>query len=124
MRIAKFTCRVFYRNVKRNKKSGRVVQKIFTPEDGVVYLHVRSINADEMEFESRFLVYHMKMKTRQLNLYDTTMVFALPMIFFGHNFELFTENGNVVIELSPKIRFTCSASTALLVKVRHIIFSI
>lgn len=124
MCIAKCLCRVFYRNVKKNKKSGRVVQKIFTPEDGVVYLHVRSINFDEMEFESRFLVYHMKMKTRQLNLYDTTMVFALPMIFFGHNFELFTENGNVVIELSPKIRFTCSASTALLVKVRYIIFSV
>uniref|UniRef100_A0A1B6MDH7 Uncharacterized protein n=1 Tax=Graphocephala atropunctata TaxID=36148 RepID=A0A1B6MDH7_9HEMI len=103
------------RNVKKTKR-GDIKQKIFTPEDGAVTLHIRSINSNEAFFEGKFLVYHLKMKTSKVFLHDTTMVFALPLIFFGHNFELFRENGMVVIELSPKIRFTCAASTALLVK--------
>ncbi|XP_046674057.1 ATP-dependent DNA/RNA helicase DHX36-like isoform X2 [Homalodisca vitripennis] len=103
------------KNVKKTKK-GDIRQKIFTPEDGPVSLHIRSINSNEPFFEGRFLVYHLKMKTSKVFLHDTTMVFALALIFFGHNFELFKENGMVVIELSPKIRFTCATSTALLVK--------
>ncbi|XP_054266470.1 ATP-dependent DNA/RNA helicase DHX36-like isoform X2 [Macrosteles quadrilineatus] len=119
--IKAIICAGLYPNVaiikhSRKLKNGRSVQSIITPEDGRVNLHMRSINYDEANFEGRFLVYHLKMKTTKVYLYDSTMVFALPLIFFGNDFELFKENGMVVIELSPKIRFTCDVSTALLIK--------
>uniref|UniRef100_A0A1B6EDU7 RNA helicase n=1 Tax=Clastoptera arizonana TaxID=38151 RepID=A0A1B6EDU7_9HEMI len=97
-------------------KSRRVIKYIDTPEDGKVQLHLKSINYDEHDFESRFLMYHLKLKSFAVCLHDTTMVFPLPLLFFGHKFEISRLNEMVVITVSKDIQFTCLESTALLIK--------
>lgn len=50
-----------------------------------VEFHPGSVNAMEKYFDSHYFVFHKKMKTSKVYLYDTTMVDPLALIFFGDN---------------------------------------
>jgi len=97
------------------RKSGTVV-KLRTPEDGNVCIHPRSINEKEPEFESPFLLYHLKLKSTSIYLHDTTMVYPLPLLFFGQGVDVCMEDGLETIAVDKSIRFKCQESTANLVK--------
>ena len=101
------------------RKSGTVV-KLRTPEDGNVCIHPRSINEKESEFESPFLLYHLKLKSTSIYLHDTTMVYPLPLLFFGRGVDVCMEGGLETIAVDKSIRFKCQESTANLVKVSRI----
>lgn len=91
--------------------------KLTTPEDGRVFIHPRSVNEKEAEFESPFLLYHMKLKSTSIYLHDTTMVYPLPLLFFGQGVDFCIEDGIDTISVDKSIRFKCQESTANLVKV-------
>lgn len=91
---------------------------VFTPEDGKVNLHIRSINYGEDTFESKYLMYHQKMKSSSVFLHDTTMVYAFPLLFFGHKLDVWGTRGTVLIQVSDHIKFRCEHSVANLIKVR------
>ena len=101
------------------RKSGTVV-KLRTPEDGNVCIPPRSINEKESEFESPFLLYHLKLKSTSIYLHDTTMVYPLPLLFFGRGVDVCMEGGLETIAVDKSIRFKCQESTANLVKVSRI----
>lgn len=94
--------------------------KLTTPEDGRVCIHPRSINEKETEFESPFLLYHLKLKSTSIYLHDTTMVYPLPLLFFGQGVDVCIKDGLEMIAVDSSIRFKCQESTANLVKVSRI----
>ncbi|XP_075234101.1 ATP-dependent DNA/RNA helicase DHX36-like [Lycorma delicatula] len=103
------------KKVKVIRKLGKVLVSLMTTEDGKVEIHPKSVNEKALEFESRFLLYHLKMKSTKIYLFDTSMVHPLPLLFFGHNLDTYNEKGKTVIELSNLIRFIMSPSTARLI---------
>lgn len=88
-----------------------------TTEDGRVELHPKSVNTKAEGFESNFLVYHLKLKSTKLYIYDSTMVHSLPLLFFGHGLKRYEEEGTTILELSNDARFSMSAETANLIMV-------
>lgn len=107
----------FYRKVKKIKKLGKTVVQLHTPEDGRVEIHPKSVNSKALGFESKFLVYHMKLKSTKINLHDTSMIHPLPLIFFGHSINSYEENSRTIIELSDAVRFSMSEEAARLIMV-------
>lgn len=100
------------------KKKGKTKVFLSTIEDGNVEIHPKSVNGLAVDFESRFLIYHLKLKSLKIYLHDTSMIHPLPLLFFGHNLDMYNEKGKTIIELSNLIRFAVSSSTASLIKVR------
>ncbi|PSN56785.1 ATP-dependent RNA helicase DHX36 [Blattella germanica] len=102
------------RSVKKTKN--HVIVKLYTPEDGNVCIHPRSINDKQTEFESPFLLYHLKLKSSSIYLHDTTMVYPFPLLFFGKGINVCSEDGLKMIAVDKSIRFRCEETTAVLVK--------
>ncbi|KAL1115562.1 hypothetical protein AAG570_005852 [Ranatra chinensis] len=106
------------KQIKKRGKLGNVSVELFTPEDGVVKLHPKSINEKTKDFESRFLVYHQKLKSSAIYLHDTTMVYPFALIFFSHGFTVEEVKSNsTLIIINDSIRFSCSRETAKLFQV-------
>ena len=59
-----------------------------TKTEGRVKFHPKCVNANETEFSSKWLVYHLKMKTAELCVFDSTMVSPYPLLFFGGDIDL------------------------------------
>ncbi len=94
-----------------------------TNEDGNVTLHPKSVNTVQPEeFESCFLMYHEKLRSSCIFIYDTTMVPTLPLLFFCDNFFLTSSGGYVIIELNNALRFSCDKTTANLIVVSRYFF--
>ncbi|XP_060066798.1 ATP-dependent DNA/RNA helicase DHX36-like [Ylistrum balloti] len=87
---------------------------------GKVYLHPGSVNNKNKDFNSAWFIYHKKMKTAQVNLFDTSLVSPYPLLFFGG--EIGTSEGNIDGEVRTKvtvdnwISFWANQSTAQMVK--------
>ncbi|KAF4518531.1 hypothetical protein B566_EDAN004275 [Ephemera danica] len=77
--------------VKTNKKTGRTHIRLITPQDGRVEIHPKSVNAKQSEFESPYLLYHLKLRSSAIYLHDTTMVYPLPLLFFGGRLKSMTD---------------------------------
>lgn len=41
--------------------------KVYTQADGRVYIHPKSVNAEEREFNYKWLIYHLKMRTSSVS---------------------------------------------------------
>ncbi|XP_063227825.1 ATP-dependent DNA/RNA helicase DHX36-like isoform X2 [Bacillus rossius redtenbacheri] len=104
------------RQVKRIRRTGKMRVVLCTPEDGKVQLHPKSITEKMEEFDSPFLLYHMKLKSTAIFLHDASVVNPLPLLFFGESLRSQMEDGAEVIAVSDAIRFRCPESTATLVK--------
>ncbi|KAK3104587.1 hypothetical protein FSP39_005663 [Pinctada imbricata] len=82
-------CAGLYPNVARVMKvpSGRSKfpkpPKVNLKDGQRVSIHLKSVNSDEKDFPSKWLVYHKVMKTNGVNLFDCTMVSPYPLLFFG-----------------------------------------
>ena len=109
--ITAITAAGLYPNVAQVKKKGKKnpYPVVYTEEDGQVHIHPKSINSKELTFECPFLVYHQKMKSSMIFLYDTTMVSPFPLIFFGGTLQWAKEKnygGTIVID-NGRILFGC-----------------
>lgn len=92
---------------------------LYTPEDGKVRLHPKSVNNNQSDFGSKFLVYYEKIKSSGILLHDTTMIPPLALIFFCQNLTVTdgVHGKEKVITVNEYITFTCSSYVAQLIQV-------
>ncbi|KAM9317170.1 putative ATP-dependent RNA helicase DHX57 [Gastrophryne carolinensis] len=85
--------------------------KFATKNDGYVHIHPSSINYQERNFKSPYLVYHEKVKTSRVFVRDCSMVSVYPLVLFGGgqvNVEL--RKGEFLISLDDGwIRFVAAS---------------
>lgn len=86
-----------------------------TLEDGRVTIHPKSVNSNEREFEYPYVVYHKKMKTHAVNLYDCTMISPSPLIFFGGKLGYLPKQK--VCDVDGRVQCRCEESDFLIVRV-------
>lgn len=90
--------------------------KLRTHQDGIVYLHPKSVNAEVRVYEDNWLIYHEKMKSTSLFLYDSTMIAPFPLLFFGGEISVFVEEGYETVAIDDFIKFKSPNRIANLVK--------
>ncbi|XP_072169908.1 ATP-dependent DNA/RNA helicase DHX36-like [Diadema setosum] len=89
--------------------------KLSTPEDGRVAIHPKSVNVSETNFTSKWLLYHLKLKSTSVFLHDTTMVEPYPLLFCGGKISWDNDHGHETVFIDDDIKFHCSQATADLV---------
>ncbi|XP_056334421.1 ATP-dependent DNA/RNA helicase DHX36 isoform X2 [Danio aesculapii] len=98
-----------------NKKRPMPV-KVYTKADGKVCIHPKSVNAEETQFQHKWLVYHLKMKTTSIFLYDCTEVSPFSLLFFGGNISIQKDQDQDTIAVDEWIVFQSPGRIAHLVK--------
>ncbi|XP_005159264.3 ATP-dependent DNA/RNA helicase DHX36 isoform X1 [Danio rerio] len=98
-----------------NKKRPMPV-KVYTKADGKVCIHPKSVNAEETQFQYKWLVYHLKMKTTSIFLYDCTEVSPFSLLFFGGNISIQRDQDQDTIAVDEWIVFQSPGRIAHLVK--------
>ncbi|XP_066565587.1 ATP-dependent DNA/RNA helicase DHX36 [Amia ocellicauda] len=94
----------------------RKMVKVYTKQDGKVSIHPKSVNAEETEFHYTWLIYHLKMKTSNIFLYDCTEVSPFSLLFFGGDISIQKDQDQDTIAVDEWIVFQSPAKTAHLVK--------
>jgi len=95
---------------------GKRPPKIELISFGKAAIHPKSVNSDVIQYETQWLIYHEKMKTTKLYLYDCTMISPLPLLFFGGKIKVHQANGMDTIEIDDGIKFHSPLKYATLVK--------
>ncbi|XP_047449479.1 ATP-dependent DNA/RNA helicase DHX36 [Mugil cephalus] len=90
--------------------------KVYTQADGKVCIHPKSVNAEETEFNYTWLIYHLKMRTSSIFLYDCTEVSPFSLLFFGGDITIQKDEGQETIAVDQWIVFRSPARIAHLVK--------
>uniref|UniRef100_A0A8C4S3W2 RNA helicase n=1 Tax=Erpetoichthys calabaricus TaxID=27687 RepID=A0A8C4S3W2_ERPCA len=90
--------------------------KVYTKPDGKVSIHPKSVNAEEREFNYSWLIYHLKMKTSSIFLYDCTEVTPYSLLFFGGDISIQKDKDQDTIAVDEWIVFQSPARIAHLVK--------
>uniref|UniRef100_A0A8C6SL43 ATP-dependent DNA/RNA helicase DHX36 n=1 Tax=Neogobius melanostomus TaxID=47308 RepID=A0A8C6SL43_9GOBI len=90
--------------------------KVYTHADGKVCIHPKSVNAEEREFNYHWLIYHLKMRTSSIFLYDCTEVSPFSLLFFGGDVTIQKDGDDETIAVDEWIVFRSPARIALLVK--------
>lgn len=103
---------------KVNQKTGVGCLLLYTPEDGKVRLHPKSVNNNQSDFGSKFLVYYEKIKSSGILLHDTTMIPPLALIFFCQSLTVTdgSDRKEKIITVNEYITFTCSSYVAQLIQ--------
>ncbi|KAG7470975.1 hypothetical protein MATL_G00119570 [Megalops atlanticus] len=94
----------------------RPMVKVYTKADGKVNIHPKSVNAEETEFHYTWLIYHLKMKTSSIFLYDCTEVSPFSLLFFGGDISIQKDQDQETIAVDEWIVFQSPARIAHLVK--------
>ncbi|KAJ8280492.1 hypothetical protein GJAV_G00055500 [Gymnothorax javanicus] len=94
----------------------RPMVKVYTKPDGKVNIHPKSVNAEETEFHYTWLIYHLKMKTSSIFLYDCTEVSPFSLLFFGGDISIQKDQDQDTIAVDEWIVFQSPARIAHLVK--------
>ncbi|NWT08777.1 DHX36 helicase, partial [Vireo altiloquus] len=94
----------------------RKMVKVCTKTDGSVNIHPKSVNVEETEFHYNWLVYHLKMRTSSIYLYDCTEVSPYCLLFFGGDISIQKDNDQETIAVDEWIVFQSPARIANLVK--------
>lgn len=81
-----------------------------------MWLHPKSVNYQVTVFEDNWLIYHEKMKSTSLFLYDSTMIAPFPLLFFGGEISVFVEEGYETVAVDDFIKFKSPTRIANLVK--------
>lgn len=104
---------MFFRKI--NKRNIRLK----TAEHPKVELHPKSYCEKIRDFESPFLAYHLILKSSSIYIHDATMVYPMPLLFFGERLDIIDEGkGSFSIRVDGMIKFNCFKKTGLLVQVR------
>ncbi|XP_028276111.1 ATP-dependent DNA/RNA helicase DHX36 [Parambassis ranga] len=90
--------------------------KVYTQADGKVCIHPKSVNAEEKEFNYTWLIYHLKMRTSSIFLYDCTEVSPFSLLFFGGDITIQKDQDQDTIAVDKWIVFRSPARIAHLVK--------
>ncbi|XP_058490743.1 ATP-dependent DNA/RNA helicase DHX36 [Solea solea] len=90
--------------------------KVYTQADGKVCIHPKSVNAEETDFNYTWLIYHLKMKTSSIFLYDCTEVSPFSLLFFGGDISIQRDEDQDTIAVDKWIVFRSPARIAHLVK--------
>uniref|UniRef100_A0A7N6BDQ7 ATP-dependent DNA/RNA helicase DHX36 n=1 Tax=Anabas testudineus TaxID=64144 RepID=A0A7N6BDQ7_ANATE len=90
--------------------------KVYTQADGKVCIHPKSVNAEETEFNYTWLIYHLKMRTSSIFLYDCTEVSPFSLLFFGGDITIQKDEDQETIAVDQWIVFRSPARIAHLVK--------
>ncbi|XP_029026610.1 ATP-dependent DNA/RNA helicase DHX36 [Betta splendens] len=90
--------------------------KVYTQADGKVCIHPKSVNAEETEFNYTWLIYHLKMRTSSIFLYDCTEVSPFSLLFFGGDISIQKDEDQDTIAVDKWIVFRSPARIAHLVK--------
>ncbi|KAJ0022011.1 hypothetical protein NQD34_009501 [Periophthalmus magnuspinnatus] len=90
--------------------------KVYTHADGKVCIHPKSVNAEETEFNYHWLIYHLKMRTSSIFLYDCTEVSPFSLLFFGGDITIQKDGDQETIAVDEWIIFRSPARIAHLVK--------
>ncbi|KAM5163257.1 ATP-dependent DNA/RNA helicase DHX36 [Mantella aurantiaca] len=102
--------------IRPNFSKKRQMAKVYTKSDGKVCIHPKSVNVEETEFHYSWLVYHLKMKTSSIYLYDCTEVSPYSLLFFGGDISIQNDQGQDTIAVDEWIVFQSPARIANLVK--------
>ncbi|XP_067851023.1 ATP-dependent DNA/RNA helicase DHX36 [Heptranchias perlo] len=94
----------------------RKMAKVFTKSDGRVNIHPKSVNAEEGDFHHNWLIYHLKMRTSSIYLYDCTEVSPYSLLFFGGDISIQKERDQETISVDEWIVFQSPSRIAHLVK--------
>ncbi|KAL7870259.1 hypothetical protein SRHO_G00077560 [Serrasalmus rhombeus] len=90
--------------------------KVYTKSDGKVCIHPKSVNAEETQFHYTWLIYHLKMRTSSIFLYDCTEVSPFSLLFFGGDISIQKDKDQDTIAVDEWIVFQSPARIAHLVK--------
>lgn len=90
--------------------------RVYTKSDGKVCIHPKSVNAMEFQFRYTWLIYHLKMKTTSIFLYDCTEVSPFSLLFFGGDISIQKDHDQETIAVDEWIVFQSPARIAHLVK--------
>ncbi|XP_077466945.1 ATP-dependent DNA/RNA helicase DHX36 [Stigmatopora argus] len=90
--------------------------KVYTQHDGKVCIHPKSVNYEETNFNYTWLIYHLKMRTSSIFLYDCTEVSPFSLLFFGGDVTIQRDEDQETIAVDKWIVFRSPARTAHLVK--------
>uniref|UniRef100_A0A8D2P2V5 ATP-dependent DNA/RNA helicase DHX36 n=1 Tax=Zosterops lateralis melanops TaxID=1220523 RepID=A0A8D2P2V5_ZOSLA len=94
----------------------RKMVKVCTKTDGSVNIHPKSVNVEETEFHYNWLVYHLKMRTSSIYLYDCTEVSPYCLLFFGGDISIQKDKDQETIAVDEWIVFQSPEKIANLVK--------
>ncbi len=114
-------CAGLYPNVAMVKKvvKGQAVM-LRTHQEGSVELHPKSVNSKVDHFKYQWLVFHLKMKSGKVHLYDSSMVSPLSLVLFGQLLNHGIENINGIdihlVKIDKMIKFNCDEGTYIIVK--------
>ncbi|KAH9510375.1 ATP-dependent DNA/RNA helicase dhx36 [Bulinus truncatus] len=115
-------CAGFYPNVAEivkvpNVKSSQYKTVSMLIKDHTkVMAHPKSVNSRQTYFDSVWMVYYYKLKTKKVYIHDSTMVSPYPLLFFGGNIKITKDKGQELVCVDDWIKFKASSSTAQLVK--------
>uniref|UniRef100_A0A4W5P9X5 ATP-dependent DNA/RNA helicase DHX36 n=1 Tax=Hucho hucho TaxID=62062 RepID=A0A4W5P9X5_9TELE len=90
--------------------------RVYTKTDGKVCIHPKSVNAEETQFNYTWLIYHLKMRTSSIFLYDCTEVSPFSLLFFGGDITIQMDQDQETIAVDDWIVFQSPARIAHLVK--------
>uniref|UniRef100_A0A1A8QZ52 ATP-dependent DNA/RNA helicase DHX36 n=1 Tax=Nothobranchius rachovii TaxID=451742 RepID=A0A1A8QZ52_9TELE len=102
--------------IKPSHSKKRPGVKVYTQADGKVCIHPKSVNAEEKEFNYAWLIYHLKMRTSSIFLYDCTEVSPFSLLFFGGDISIQKDEDQETIAVDQWIVFRSPARIAHLVK--------
>ncbi|XP_038624544.1 ATP-dependent DNA/RNA helicase DHX36 [Tachyglossus aculeatus] len=94
----------------------RKMVKVCTKTDGTVNIHPKSVNVEEFQFHYNWLIYHLKMRTSSIYLYDCTEVSPYCLLFFGGDISIQKDKDQDTIAVDEWIVFQSPARIAHLVK--------
>uniref|UniRef100_A0A5F9CVY9 ATP-dependent DNA/RNA helicase DHX36 n=1 Tax=Oryctolagus cuniculus TaxID=9986 RepID=A0A5F9CVY9_RABIT len=102
--------------IRVNLGKKRKMVKVYTKTDGLVALHPKSVNVEQTDFHYNWLIYHLKMRTSSIYLYDCTEVSPYCLLFFGGDISIQKDNDQETIAVDEWIVFQSPARIAHLVK--------
>ncbi|XP_030759237.1 ATP-dependent DNA/RNA helicase DHX36-like [Sitophilus oryzae] len=87
--------------------------------------HPKSILCRAVAVTNSLVVYYQRLKSSSLYIHDATIVYPLPLVFFGDQFCRIHESDFSGVSINGTMRFRCSESTsAVIAKLRNRINSI
>ncbi|XP_013390107.2 ATP-dependent RNA helicase DHX36-like isoform X2 [Lingula anatina] len=107
-------CAGLYPNVGRVKQL-KMGPKVNTKTERCS-IHPKSVNCKERQCQSQWMVYHLKMRSTNVFLYDSTVVSPYPLLFFGGDIGVKKDEDMDCVTVDDWIIFKSSAKTANLVK--------
>lgn len=79
---------------------------------GKIRIHPKSVLSNFRRFDTNIMVYYRRLFSNADYVHDGTIVYPLPIIFFGDHFAHGEKKGRSIISISKVLKFKCTNSTA------------